>query len=204
MKRIQASEGFTLIELMVTISIVAILLVIAIPSFNEFRQRAALRGAADQIATFWGDARFEALRRNQFVKVGFVTSGANYCIGAATTTSSADDTPCDCKTAGACNISTFPTNAVTTEFAAKQTEWRSILVATATTMGDDDGGVIVIDPKRGNITEAADVGRISLKTPESTNANYRLDIVFDRNGRAVICEPTAAPNKLPQFTNRRC
>lgn len=195
MNRLHYLRGFTLIELMVTISVMAILLAIAIPSFNEFRQRAAIRGAADQVTTFWGDARFEALRRNQFVKVGFRTSGANYCIGAATTTDPADDTTCDCFAAGVCNVSAFPAN---------QSEWRGITVASATTMGDDDGGVIVINPKRANITETGDTGRIFLGTPASTNANYRLNIDFDRNGRAIICEPSGAPNKLPQFTNRRC
>ncbi len=195
MNRIHYLRGFTLIELMITIALLSVLLVIAVPSFNEFRQRAALRGAADQVATFWGDARFEALRRNQFVKVGFRTSGANFCLGAATTTNQGDDTTCDCFTANACNVSAYPTN---------QSDWRGVRVAAATTLGDDDGGVIVINPKRGNVTETADVGRIFLGTPVSTNANYRLSIDFDRNGRAVVCEPTDAPHKLPQYTNRRC
>lgn len=195
MKRLPTLRGFTLIELMITIALLSVLLVIAVPSFTEFRQRAALRGAADQVATFWGDARFEALRRNQFVKFGFRTSGTNFCLGAQTTTNQADDTTCDCFTAGACNVSAYPSD---------QSEWRGITVAAATTLGDDDGGVIVINPKRGNVTETGDVGRIFLGTPASANANYRLNIDFDRNGRAVICEPAAAANKLPQFTNRRC
>ncbi len=215
MNQIQASKGFTLIELMVTISVMAILLAIAIPSFNEFRQRAALRGAADQIVSFWGDTRFEALKRNQLVKVGFRTSGANFCLGAETVTDPAAGTTCNCfavvSTASdgdtTCNVGVYPS--VATGPVSNQTEWRSILVDTATTLGNDDGGVIVIDPKRGNITDPGtgingDEGRIFLKTPNSDNANYRLNVVFDRNGRAVVCEPAAAPNKLPQFTNRRC
>lgn len=195
MNRLHYLRGFTLLELMVTIALLSVLLVIAVPSFTEFRQRAAIRGAADQVATFWGDARFEALRRNQFVKVGFRSSGANFCIGAATTATGDDDVSCNCFSAGACNVSAYPSN---------QSEWRGITVASATTLGDDDGGVIVINPKRGNVTETGDVGRIFLGMPTSTNANYRLSIDFDRNGRAVICEPAAAANKLPQFTNRRC
>ena len=195
MNRLHYLRGFTLLELMVTIALLSVLLVIAVPSFTEFRQRAAIRGAADQVATFWGDARFEALRRNQFVKVGFRTSGTTFCLGAATTATADDDTTCNCFTAGACNVSAYPSN---------QSEWRGITVASATTLGDDDGGVIVINPKRGNVTETGDVGRIFLGMPTSTNANYRLSIDFDRNGRAVICEPAAAANKLPQFTNRRC
>ena len=36
-------RGFTLIELMITLTVVVVLLLIAIPSFLSFRQRAALR-----------------------------------------------------------------------------------------------------------------------------------------------------------------
>lgn len=205
MNRLHYLRGFTLIELMITIALLSVLLVIAVPTFNEFRQRAALRGAADQVATFWGDARFEALRRNQFVKVSIMTSGASYCLGATTVTAAdvsgnttANNAVCDCTaavSATTCNISRFPTD---------QSEWRGMTVAAATTLGSDDGGAIVINPKRVNVADPADVGRIFLGTPGSMNANYRLSIDFDRNGRAVICEPAAAANKLPQFTNRRC
>ena len=235
MNHIQASRGFTLIELMVTISVMAILLAIAVPSFNEFRQRAALRGAADQIVTVWGDSRFEALRRNKFVNVGFRTDGARYCLGARTLANPPTGTiptaskTCNCfavvnpavadnaadSVATACNIAVYPS--VDAGPVSNQGEWRSILVATATTLGNDEGGVIIIDPKRGNITDpglgaTGDEGRIYLKTPDSTNANYRLNIIFDRNSRAVVCEPDddadadpdPAINHLPQFTNRQC
>jgi len=82
------SGGFTLLELMVTLAVVAILAVAAVPSFEASRQRAAIKGAGDQVLSFWNQARFEAAKRNSLVKVGVYTSGASYCIGAATTTMS--------------------------------------------------------------------------------------------------------------------
>ncbi|MGH8107156.1 MAG: pilus assembly FimT family protein [Arenimonas sp.] len=201
-KRQKFQSGFTLIELVVTVSVLAILLVIAIPSFNEFRDRAALRGAADQVVGFWGDARFEALRRNQFVKVGFMTDATNgMCIGAATTTSKTDDTPCDCFTANGCDITHYPAAGLT-----GQQEWRNVSNNGLPTLGDTDSdanGVVVIDPKRGNIAQASDVGDILLKGPAGEN-DYQLNIKIDRNGRAFVCEPAAAGDKLPQYINRRC
>jgi prepilin-type N-terminal cleavage/methylation domain-containing protein len=189
------SRGFTLIELMTAVALVAILVALAIPSFVEFRNRMALRGGADQVVSFWGDSRFEALRRNQLVKVAFRTAGSDICLGAATTADPADNTACDCFTPGACDVAAYPQS---------QADWRSLRVPTATTIGNGGSGVVVIDPKRGNITERADAGFFSLQSPASGSADYRLNIAVDRNGRAFICEPAAAPSKLPQYTNRRC
>lgn len=196
------SRGFTLIELMVAVAVLAVLAVLAIPPFLEFRQRSALRGAADQVSVFWGQARFEALRRDALVKVAFRSSNGNFCIGAEpadATTAGADNTVCDCFTAGACSIASYPSS---------QNEWNGVRVASNPTIGDGDGssadGVVVIDPKRAGLTQTADEGRILLRGPANGPMDYRLDVVIDRNGRAFQCEPTAAPSKLPDYTSRRC
>lgn len=195
MSVIDRRAGFTIIELMISIAVLSILLVIAIPSFNEFRQRAALRGAADQVATFWGDARFEALRRNQLVKAGVKVDGDKFCLGAATTTSSTDNTPCDCfsTTSNVCNVGTYGVN---------QAEWKNVSLAETPPFGQATG-IAVINPKRGDIVDPADAGKIRLKGPPG-NFDYRLDINIDRLGRAILCEPSAAPAKLSQYTDRRC
>lgn len=195
--RRRSHGGFTLIELMVTLAVLAVLAVMAVPSFIELRQRSALKGAADQVTTFWGDARFEALRRNVPVKVAFVTNAAGeYCVG-ATTTAPLTDAGCDCFTSGACNVGAYP---------ASQAEWRGVRIAGLSTLGDndtDDRGVAAINPKRGTLTDRGDAGRISLKAPPGSQ-DYRIDVAIDGNGRAIQCEPTAAPSKIPDYSNRRC
>lgn len=196
--RVANTKGFTLVELMVTLAVLAILVTLSIPTFNDFRQRSALRGAADQVVSFIGDARFEALRRNSDVKIGFVTnpSGA-FCIGAATTTVPGDDASCDCFTAGSCDVSAYPDD---------QAQWKGVRFPSLPTIGNDDtdaSGVIVIDPKRANLTEAGDVGRISLQSPTGSQ-DYRVDVVVDRNGRATACQPAAAPSKLSDYQDRGC
>lgn len=191
----ESARGFTLIELMVSVAVLAILLAIAVPSFNEFRQRSTLRGAGDQIASFWGDARFEALRRNSLVKVVFTDDAGGVCVGAMVTTpADAVDDTCDCHTAGACDVASWPST---------QGEWRGVRVASAATIGSDSDGLI-IDPKRGSLMDADDAGSILLQSSTSGSADYRLNVAFDRNGRAFLCEPGDAPDKMPQYTNRRC
>lgn len=191
------ARGFTLVELMVTLAVLVILAMLAMPSFIEFRQRSALRGAADQVASFWGDSRFAAVRANSLVKVGFKTGAGGFCIGAATTTDPADDAGCDCFTAGACNVGSYPSD---------QSEWRGVRVAGLPTIGDtdtDDSGTVVIDPKRATLTQAADAGRILLQGPTG-RLDYRMDVVIDRNGRAIQCQPATSPGKMSDYLDRQC
>jgi hypothetical protein len=133
------------------------------------------------------------------VKVGLRTTSAGaMCIGAATTTDPDDDTPCDCFTSGACNVSAYP---------ADPSEWRRVVPVGQPTLGNtdtDDDGVAVIDPKRGGLTQRTDAGGISLKAPIGGGVDYRLNMAVDGNGRAVLCEPAAAPTKLPEYSGRRC
>ncbi len=191
----QNMRGFTLIELMVTLAVLAIILTMAIPSFNDFRQRSALRGASDQFISFWANSRMEALKNNSLVKVSMSTNGTNYCLGAATTTDPADNAKCDCFTANACNVGSYP---------ADQAEWKRIrfLGDSDTTIGNTTG-VIIIDPKRGGLTNSNRAGYWQIASPTG-GVDYRLRVNVDLFGRAVACEPASSPSKMPQFSGRKC
>ena len=194
-------RGFTLIELMVTVGVLSIILMAALPSFNEFRQRSALRGATDQIISFWANARFESLKRNALVKVSMSTDNANYCMGAAVTDSAATNTQCNCfetnpANANFCDVGRYPVD---------QAEWKRIryLGTPSALIGASKNGVVVIDPKRGGLTLPTSAGYWELASPAG-GTDYRLRVNIDLFGRAVACEPAAASAKMPQYTNRRC
>jgi prepilin-type N-terminal cleavage/methylation domain-containing protein len=195
------NRGFTLIELLTTLCVLCILALIALPSFSEMRQRAAIRGAADASLAFWNDARLEAVKRNQRVKVGiYIASDGAFCFGAATTEDPADSTVCDCRTAtpttNACNVSRYPTD---------QDEWNGVTVASLDLGGGsiDASRPAIIEPMRTSLTEAADAGSITLAGPDGPSA-LQLSLAVDRLGRGHLCEPADVVDSLSEFHSRRC
>ena len=71
----QKKAGFTLIELMIVIAIMAILAGIAAPNFQTYMAQRRLNGAARQVMTDLMAARMKAVSMNQKVKVSF---GSNH------------------------------------------------------------------------------------------------------------------------------
>lgn len=68
------ATGFTLIELVVTISIAAVLLMIGVPSFIGFQRNSELTSATNSFVAALGAARGEAMKRGQRA---VVVPGAN-------------------------------------------------------------------------------------------------------------------------------
>lgn len=62
------ARGFTIVELMITIAVAAILLVIAIPSFTNIINTNRLNTAANAMVAALNNARLEAIKRNGSVQ----------------------------------------------------------------------------------------------------------------------------------------
>jgi Tfp pilus assembly protein FimT len=191
---------------MVTVAVVLILGILAVPSFVSFRSRSALRGATDEVVSFWNQARFEAAKRNQMVKVGVKTNGTNFCLGAATTTTSTDTTPCDCFTANACDVAGFPAPPTPSTFDT-QSEWAGVRFVTVSgttpTLGGTNNSVAVIDPKRGTLASAPAAGSLTFADPMG-GKDYKVNFRVDALGRPLLCESTLAAQHMPEFIARSC
>jgi prepilin-type N-terminal cleavage/methylation domain-containing protein len=71
------NQGITLLELLMSITIVGVLAAIAIPAFNNQIKNSKLKSAANQILTAYGIARSEAVSRNVQTRITGDSSGWN-------------------------------------------------------------------------------------------------------------------------------
>jgi len=77
----RVTRGFTVIELLVVLVIFAILLSLAVPSFNDLILNTRVKGAASDIYASFALARSEALKRNANVTVSPVPAGGPWTGG---------------------------------------------------------------------------------------------------------------------------
>jgi type IV fimbrial biogenesis protein FimT len=173
--------GFTLIELMVTVAVMAIVLVAAVPSFVDFFDKSRLRGAADHVISVISNARAESVKTDLDVNVAFTGSGTAWCVGGHPATPPTGGN--EAGTAGACNCT------VTTECLVSGA--RSA-IAVGATPGVSIGALpaaLIFDSKLGVITPLG-ARTVTLTSPKG---KYDLTVQVNALGQARLCVPTGKP-----------
>ena len=77
---VRCVRGFTLIEMMVTLAIAAVLMMVAVPSFVAFQRNSELTSVANNLVGAMNTARTESMKRNMNVYVG-PTTGTDWSAG---------------------------------------------------------------------------------------------------------------------------
>nr|WP_315247387.1 GspH/FimT family pseudopilin [uncultured Albidiferax sp.] len=81
MKHHLASKGFTLIELMVTMALLAVLLLVATPSMVAFKRNSELTSATNTLFSAINAARGEAMKRGMRAMVVPTNNGSDWSAG---------------------------------------------------------------------------------------------------------------------------
>ncbi len=93
-------RGFTLIEALVTIAVLAILTTLALPSFSARLTQHRLKSAAEHLALDMAEARFQAAQSAKTLHLVFGGAGPDWCYAVALSPG------CDCRTAQPCQLKT--------------------------------------------------------------------------------------------------
>lgn len=75
------NRGFTVVELMIVITVVAVGITLAVPSFHDLVERKAVGGAAEAAYEQLQIARSQAVKRSKAMIVDFNIDGTNWAIG---------------------------------------------------------------------------------------------------------------------------
>ncbi len=187
--RNRVQSGFTLIELLVAISVLAILLVIAVPSFLDFFERSRLRGATDDISALVSTARSEAVKSGRNVTIGFTGDANVWCVGAnqaatpAVGASYVTSASCDCSTAGSCNVDGI-------ERVVRSSDYNNVTMASFPSPASFD-----IDSKQGAVTDLS----TNSATFISPNSSFRLQLTVSALGQTSSCVPSGN-RAMPGFS----
>ncbi len=73
------AQGMTLIELMVGVTLIAVVLMLGMPSLSLWMQNSRIRTAAETLQNSMQHARAEAVRRNQVVRIQLVDALDDSC-----------------------------------------------------------------------------------------------------------------------------
>ena len=192
MRRSRArSAAFTLIELMVVVALIAVILVLAAPSFRDMILMQRLRGINAQVVADLAYARSEAISRDTFVQVRFQTSTTStppmtcYIIFSRL---NRNDTPqCDCTAA----VGSRCADPSTVEVRTAQMPTSDSVIVAPQTAGLD---FYTIDPRTGGLVLPAvddpniPVDRFPIRAYIDPSREF-VDVV-GLSGRIKVCAPT--------------
>lgn len=165
MRLAHTNRGFTLVELMVTVAVLAILLAVGIPALQTTLDKRRLTGAVEQLYSDLQYARSEAIRQNRNVTVYF-SGTSTWCYGM------------DDDTSSACNCSSAPGNCTVggVQKVVAGTGFRNVTLSENTFAS----GNVTFDPRRGT---ASPQGRVSLQS----SAIGTVKVIVSSPGRVRIC-----------------
>lgn len=188
------TTGFTVIEMMIAIGVLAIITALALPSYRAIIEKRKVTSAAEQAMAFLSSAQLEAVKRNEIVAVHFGTYTKDgdptvyWCLGMT------DQAECDCRPAASSCTIDGAVRSFQSDIFNYQTGASSIN-ATATQFAGEDN-ILRFDPVRG-LTVNSETVQLALISPDQ--AMYALNVELSPTGRVMICTSARGSNMVPGF-----
>lgn len=184
------SAGLTMLELMITLAIIAIILSLSVPSFSSFRETQRLISAAEQVYAHLQQARSESIARNVPAYVNFNSDGSEtWMYGISSVNSLCDVSITSPLSTGACVLIVDNGNGVTdaADFVLSRSGSAVFQDVSMEISNFSSGSTqIRFDPVRG----MASSGQIDLQSNDG-----QLRIKVSLLGRVFLCSPDGSVAK---------
>jgi type IV fimbrial biogenesis protein FimT len=189
-KGFSTHHGFTVIELMITIAVLAVITSLALPSYRTILEKRQVTSGAEQLGAFLSSAQLESVKRNQFVAVNYQENSGAWCLGMRAGDTAGVD--CDCTVTVATAANACALDGALKVFNSSILNYPDVLQS-ADFSGSDD--TLVFDPVRG-LTQDAENVKLELL---SDAGSYALDVDVSVTGRVKICSNKNANKDVPGY-----
>lgn len=176
---ISTQQAFTVIELMMSLAVLAIITSLAVPSYRTIIEKRRVTSGAEQLGAFLSSAQLESVKRNQFVVVNYDANNGSWCLGMRA--GDVADVSCDCTETDPSAADACVLDGTLKVFSSGVLNYPDVLASA--TLGD--GADLVYDPVRGLIVDAQ-TGSLELQSGDN---HYALNVEVTVTGRVKICNP---------------
>lgn len=183
-RRLLRAHGFTLIELMIVLAVLAVVLTLAAPSFYDFILMQRLKAVSAQLSNDVQFTRSEATSRNQFVRMRFSSNTSESCYVIFTGN---DWMACDCLAAPACTVGGSGSEIRTVKLPRAQGVSLAAGALTPAFRVDPSNGAIIIDH-----IGFSGTGGNTFSVDLSIDSARSLRTVVNLSGRPAVCAPAGS------------
>ena len=194
-KEFSTSKGFTVIEMLIVVAVVAILTSLALPSYRTIIEKRQVTSGAEQFAAFFSTVKSQAVKRNTDIAMYPQKVGDEWCLGFK----EFDGSSCSCfddlGDAGACTVDmnndgTYQQSDLTV-LRSSELSKPETLTGIAFLQGNTavTNKYFVFDSVRGFL-EVPNSGYADNMKLTFEAGQYELDLRIDRLGRTYICSPS--------------